>query len=88
MAKSALKSANVSNSRIELLDFDKTSHLADIEEQKDILKMKIDKLTNLIYPYLYETEKKKKQIIKIMITDIISTERSMQKQIEQTIETY
>lgn len=77
----------ISNSRIELLDYDKISDIANIEEQKDILKIKIDKLTDLIYPNMFETGKDKKLILKIMMLDIIQTEQSLQKEIEQIIET-
>ena len=77
----------ISNSRIELLDYDKISDMANIEEQKDILKMKIDKLTELIYPNMFETGKDKKLIMKIMMLDIIQTEQSLQKEIDQIIET-
>jgi hypothetical protein len=77
----------ISNSRIELLDYDKISDMANIEEQKDILEMKIDKLTDLIYPNIFETGKDKKLIMKIMMLDIIQSEQSLQKGIEQIIET-
>jgi len=40
----------LSNSRIELIDYDKLSSLANIEEGKEILKLKVDKLINFIYP--------------------------------------
>jgi len=77
----------ISNSRIELLDYDKISDMANIEEQKDILKMKIDKLMELIYPNMFETGKDKKLILKIMMLDIIQTEQSLQKEIDQIIKT-
>lgn len=77
----------ISNSRIELLDYNKISDLANIEEQKDILKVKLDNLSSFLFPNVYETGKEKKQIIKIMMLDIISTEKTIQKKIEQIIET-
>ena len=77
----------ISNSRIELLDYNEISDMANIEEQKDILKMKIDKLTNLIYPNMFETGKDKKLILKIMMIDIIQSEQILQKEIEQISET-
>ena len=78
----------ISNSRIELLDYDNIAGLANIEQQKDFLKIKLDKLTDLIYPNLYETGNDKKKIMKIMMLDIISTEESMQREIEHFLETY
>ena len=78
----------ISYSRIELLDYDKISDLADIEEQKDILKTKKNKLIDLVYPNLYKTEKENKQIMKIMMMDILHTEKTMQEQIEHHIGTF
>ena len=73
----------VSNSNIELMEFDKVSILAEIEESKEILKMKAEKLTNLTYSNT--SAKEKKELMKIMMFDIISTEISIQKGIRKII---
>lgn len=72
----------ISNSKIELMDYDKISALANIEEQKDLLKTKGENLMNFIYPNTKETGIDKKELLKLMILDIISTEVTIQKQIE------
>lgn len=64
----------ISNSKIELLQYKKMTILADIEDQKNNLNQKLDKLLSFLYPSLNETEKNKKFVMKIMIKDIINTE--------------
>ena len=75
----------ISNSKIELMDYDKVSTLADIEEQKDLLRIKAQKLIDFIYSNYKETGEDKKQFMKIMMSEIISTEISLQKDIEKII---
>ena len=72
----------ISNSKIELMEYDKVSTLANIEEQKEILKIKSQNLMNFIYPNIKETGIDKKELLKLMMLDIISTEITIQKQIE------
>ncbi|MBE9467783.1 MAG: hypothetical protein IMY72_05595 [Bacteroidetes bacterium] len=75
----------ISNSRIELVEYDKVSAFANIEEQKEILKMKIEKLGNFFYSNTKETGKEKKEFMKIIMLDIIGTEIPLQKGIERII---
>ena len=75
----------ISNSKIELMEYEKVSILSEIEENKDILKMKAEKLVSFIYTNTKETETDKKLLMKIMMLDIISTEMSIQKEIEKII---
>ncbi|MBL4746948.1 MAG: hypothetical protein JKY08_11360, partial [Flavobacteriaceae bacterium] len=71
----------ISNSRIELLQYEQLSILANIEEEKGNLKMKTDKLGTLIYSNIKETGKEKKEIMMIIMFDIIQTEISIQREI-------
>lgn len=75
----------ISNSKIELMEYDKVSTLANIEEQKELLKTKSQNLVNFIYPNTKEAGIDKKDLLKLMILDIISTEITIEKQIEQLI---
>ena len=72
----------ISNSKIELMEYDKVSTLANIEEQKELLKIKSINLMNFIYPNIKETGIDKKELLKLMMLDIISTEETIQKQIK------
>ena len=69
----------ISNSKIELLKYDKMTVLADIESEKGIMNQKLDKLLTLVYANLNETEKNKKFVLKVMLKDIISTENGIQE---------
>jgi hypothetical protein len=68
------------------MDFEEASILADIENQKEILKIKTEKFADFIYANSEKKDKGKKEIMKIMMTDIISTELSMQYGINKIIE--
>ena len=72
----------ISNSKIELMEYDKVSTMANIEEQRELLKMKSQNLMNFIYPNTNETGIDKKDLLKLMILDIINTELAIQKQID------
>ena len=72
----------MSNSKIELMEYDKVSSLANIEEQKELLKYKSQNLMNFIYPNTKETGIDKKELLILIMLDIISTEATIQKQIE------
>lgn len=73
----------ISNSKIELMEYDKVSTMANIEEQRELLKMKSQNLMNFIYPNTNETGIDKKELLKLMILDIINTELAIQKQIDE-----
>ncbi|TXD80951.1 hypothetical protein ESY86_18520 [Subsaximicrobium wynnwilliamsii] len=75
----------ISNSKIELMEYDKISSLANIEEEKEILKAKSNYVMNLVYSNLNDTGIDKKEILKIMMFDIISTEITIQEEIEVII---
>lgn len=70
-----------SNSRIELLEYDKVSILANIEEQREVFKMKTEQLATFTYSNTKETGKNKKDLMKLMMQDIIITEMSIQEYI-------
>ena len=75
----------LSNSKIELMEYDKISALANIEEQKENLKTKSERLADFLYSNLKETERDKKEYMKLLISDIINTEKPLQKGIESII---
>ena len=73
---------SISNSKIELMEYDMVSTLGNIEEQKELLKKKFENLMNFIYANLKETGIDEKEAFKLMMLDIISTERSIQEEIK------
>jgi len=75
----------ISNSKIELMDYDKVSTLADIEDQKELLRIKSEKLIDFIFSNYRETGENEKEFMRIMMSEIISTERSLQEDIKKII---
>jgi len=75
----------LSNSKIELIEYDKLSILADIEEGNELLKYKRNKLLDFIYSNLTETGKKEKVLLKIMMLELMSTQREVQKDIQKIL---
>lgn len=76
---------SISNSKIELMEYDKISSLSNIEEQKELLKIKGNNLMNFAYLNIKETGIDKKELFKLMILDIISTEIGIQEEIKGII---
>ena len=77
----------IAGSKIELMDYEKLSLLADIEEQKDLLRMKAQKLMDFIYANYRENTFEKKEFMMIMIREIKSTETSLQNGVVEVLET-
>jgi len=75
----------ISNSRIELIDYQKLSLLAKIEEGKNILRMKTQKITDFTYSNLNDRSIGKKHIMSILVSDIINSEKSIQNEIKKII---
>ena len=75
----------ISNSKIELLEYDRVSALANIEEQKEVLLSKTQYLMNFLYPNIKDTSIDKKELIMLIMQDIIVSERDLQKEIEGII---
>ena len=73
----------MSNRKIELVDFERIKVLSDIEEGKELLKQKLSYLMNFGYANMQDTATNKKQTIVILLMEIISTENSIKKQIEE-----
>ncbi|MGO4919073.1 hypothetical protein [Maribacter spongiicola] len=76
----------ISSSKIELLEYDRVSALANIEEQKELLLSKTQYLMNFLYPNIKDTSFDKKELIMFMMKDIMVTERDLQKEIEGVIQ--
>jgi len=72
----------ISRSKIELMEYDRVSALANIEEQKELLLSKSQNLMNFIYPNVKETGSDKKELIILMMGDIMVAETYIQEEIE------
>ena len=74
----------VSNSKIELLEYDLVSSLANIEEQKELLQIQTENITNYLFTNAEETGKYKKLVLKLMMRDIVLNVTALEKEIEKT----
>ncbi len=75
----------ISNSKIELLEYDLMSSLANIEESKALLKLQSNNIINYIYINVEETGKYKKMTLKFMMRDIIMNVENIEKEIQEII---
>jgi len=76
----------VANSKIELITYEKLSQLANIEEGKENLKMRSEKLIDFIFQYYNQTDSGKKSVLKFMILDVIGAEKELKLKIEEALE--
>ena len=76
---------SIANSKIELISFEKLSALTDIDEGKESLNLKNEKILDFMYNNLKETSQDKKEVLKLLITDIKWTEENLQSKIEDLI---
>lgn len=72
----------ISSSKIELLNYKKLTYLSAIAELKEYLQTKTDFLLNFLYANTGSQEKSEKETLRIVMFDIIQTEKSIQKAIE------
>jgi len=75
----------LSSSKIELIEYDKLSILADIEESKELLKYNRDQVINFVYSNMNETSKKEKAMLKIMTSQSIRIQMQIQKDIQKIL---
>lgn len=75
----------LSNSKIDLMDYEKVSLLSNIEEGKEILKMKSEYFMNFLYSNIYKKEPNQKETARMLVSELISTERDLKNYIEKII---
>lgn len=75
----------IASSKIELIEYDQLSALADIEERKENLIQRNEKQMDFIFQNFEKTDKAKKIILSMIMLDIINAEEELQTQIEELI---
>ena len=75
----------LANSRIELIDYEKLTSLADIEDWKDNLANRTEKQTDFLFYNMEETDRVKKEIYRMIILDIIGSEKRLMSSIEELL---
>ncbi|WP_164110213.1 MULTISPECIES: hypothetical protein [Sphingobacterium] len=72
---------SIANTKIDLIDYRKITLLSNIEELKETLNNKSDFLMNFMYSNFNTTDKNVKATAKLILMDIIQTERTIQETI-------
>lgn len=75
----------ISNSKIELLEYEKLSALASIEERKEKLTLGVEKQMDFIFQNFEKTEAIKKEILNMMMIDLVRVERLLTSEIEDVL---
>ncbi|AXT52894.1 hypothetical protein D1818_19470 [Aquimarina sp. BL5] len=75
----------IANSKIELIEYEKLSALADIQERKENLSWRIEKQMDFMFQNIEKTDKEKKKVLKMTILDIVGAEKSLLSQIEKIL---
>jgi len=73
----------IANSKIELIEFEKLSELSEIDESKEGLKLKMEKLIGFVNANLKTTDQEKKEIFKLLCQDILDATKYAQSEIEE-----
>ena len=76
----------ISSSKIELLEYDRVSALVNIEEQKELILSKTQYLMNFLYPNIKDTSTDKKELVMLMMQDIMVSEKDLREEIEMVIQ--
>ena len=75
----------ISNSKIELIEYEKLSAFSDIQESKENLNQRIERQMEYGFQNFEKSDKNKKVIFQMMILDIIGAEKELQSKIEELI---
>lgn len=75
----------IANSKIELIEYEQLSALADIEERKANLIQRTERQMEFIFQNFEKKDKAKKIILRMMTLDIVNAQKELQAQIEELI---
>lgn len=78
----------LSNSKIELIEYERLSALADIEARSTNLTQRLEKQVDFIYRNFEDRSSAKKKILRMMILDIVGAEKSVQSEMQALINNY
>ena len=75
----------ISGSKIELLDYEKLSILSDIDDGKQFLNYKREKMMDFVYANLTATGAQEKMLLKFIIMDYLNTQTKVQTDIQKIL---
>jgi len=65
------------NKKIQLIDYEIVSNLADIDESDEVLNMQITKLIDYLYTYSDKSDYKSKETFDVILEDLMYTEEQL-----------
>jgi len=75
----------IANSKIELIEFEKIAALSDIAEGKENLYQRTERQMEYVFQNFENTDRKKKEILRMMLYDIVGAEKRLQTKIEEIL---
>ncbi len=72
----------IANTKIELIDFEQIATLTEIEESKDLIELKSEKLVDYIFENLKSTDPEKKEIFFLFSQEMLSTTKYTLSEVE------
>lgn len=76
----------IANSRIELIEFEKLSALSEIEDSKNNQDYKQKKIMDFVFDNIKSTTSDKKEVLMMMVSEMVSSGKYLQSEIEALIE--
>ncbi len=76
----------VANSRIELIEFDKLSALSELDESKNTQDYKQEKIMDFVLENMKSSQSEKKEILMMMVSEMVSSGKYLQTEIEKLLE--
>jgi len=76
----------IASSKIELMEYEKISVLANIEEGKEVLQMKANKFGDYLYEHSNSTDEVEKKLVLSFLNDLMGTGNVIKQEINKIIE--
>lgn len=76
----------IANSRIELIEFEKLSALSELETSKNNQDYKLRKIMDFTFDNIKSTDREKKEVLMMMVSEMVSSGKYLQSEIEDLIE--
>lgn len=73
------------SSKIELIEYEKLSALANFEEKKENLNNRVEKQIDFIFQNFEKTDSQKKKILRMILIDIVNAEKRLSSEIEEIL---
>ncbi|MEM9834859.1 MAG: DUF6090 family protein [Bacteroidota bacterium] len=73
------------STKIELIDYEKLAALSDIDERRENIDHRVEKMMDFLLVNIAETSREKKELLRIMTIDVMNAETRLQERIGEMI---